>query len=123
MKEFTETWNEGLIVLSLGTTVTPESIPREALAAVGRALRKMPLPLYKVTLVGKYLVGARVRQVVTDVGLVDMVLDYLPPSCLGSRHAATEVAHQLGKVLISMSTETRSATTCLTLYSIQIRQT
>ena len=42
-------------MLSLGTTVTPESIPREALAAVGRALRKMPLPLYKVTLVVEYL--------------------------------------------------------------------
>ena len=100
-------------MLSLGTTVTPESIPREALAAVGRALRKMPLPLYKVTLVVDLY---RVRQVVTDVGLVDMVLDYPPPSCLGSRHAATEVAHQLGKVLISMSTKTRSATTWLTLY-------
>ena len=55
MKEFIDTWKEGLIVLSLGTTVTPESIPREALAAVGRALRKMPLPLYKVTLVVEYL--------------------------------------------------------------------
>ena len=55
MKEFIETAKEGLIVLSLGTTVTPESIPREALAAVGRALRKTPLPLYKVTLVGEYL--------------------------------------------------------------------
>ena len=43
---------------------------------------------YKVTLVVEYLGWVdlcRVRQVVTDVGLVDMVFDYPPPSRLGSR--------------------------------------
>ena len=42
MLKFIAEGRDGLIVLSLGTTVTPESIPREALIAVGRALSVMP---------------------------------------------------------------------------------
>ena len=42
MLKFINEGRDGLIVLSLGTTVTPESIPREALIAVGKALAVMP---------------------------------------------------------------------------------
>ena len=42
MAKFISEGGEGLIVLSLGTTVTPETMPREALVAVGRALAVMP---------------------------------------------------------------------------------
>ena len=42
MQKFINEGRSGLIVLSLGTTVTPESIPRAALTAVGKALATMP---------------------------------------------------------------------------------
>ena len=42
MLDFISEGRDGLIVLSLGTTVTPELIPREALRAVGRALSRLP---------------------------------------------------------------------------------
>ena len=34
--------NDGLIILSLGTTVNPEHIPRDTLITVGRALSRLP---------------------------------------------------------------------------------
>ena len=49
MLDFISEGRDGLIVLSLGTTVTPESIPRKALTAVGEALGIVPMPNYRET--------------------------------------------------------------------------